>query len=135
MLRAFLGTVLFAHGSRNMLGWFGGSGLLETMEALHLGFSLPKAIAFLVICIQFLGSLMLLSGTATRIAALGVAGIFIGMIVTAHLDHGFFMNWNGAGTGEGYEYHLLVLGICAALFSWGGGALSVDRWIMNRSRH
>jgi putative oxidoreductase len=49
------------------------------------------------------------------------------MIVTSHLDYGFFMNWSGAQRGEGFEYHLLVLGMCVALAVLGGGALSVDR--------
>ena len=27
-------------------------------------------------------------------------------------EHGFFANWSGKHGGEGFEYHLLVLGIC-----------------------
>jgi putative oxidoreductase len=30
---------------------------------------------------------------------------------------------------EGFEYHLLVLGICVALFIMGGGRYSVDQWL------
>jgi len=132
-LRLALGTILFAHGSRSMLGWFGGHGLGATMDALHAGYGLPHAVGFTVIAIQFFGSLMLLAGAATRLAALGVAGIFLGMILTAHLDHGFFMNWYGTAEGEGYEYHLLVLGMAAALLLVGGGRLSVDRLLSGRS--
>lgn len=131
-LRLALGTILFAHGSRSMLGLFGGSGLTSTMQALNTGYGLPMGIAFGVIAIQFFGSLMLLAGAGTRLAAVGVIGIFIGMIVTAHLDHGFFMNWYGTAQGEGYEYHLLVIGMALALMVNGGGRLSVDQVLAHR---
>ena len=42
------------------------------------------------------------------------------------------MNWFGQQQGEGYEYHLLVIGIAAALLVTGGGRWSVDREIVKR---
>jgi putative oxidoreductase len=36
------------------------------------------------------------------------------------------MNWFGNQQGEGFEYHLLALGIAIALIIMGGGAWSVD---------
>jgi putative oxidoreductase len=65
----------------------------------------------------------------TRVAAVGIFGLFVGMIVFIHRPNGFFMNWFGklpAGM-EGFEYHLLVLGLCVAIFMEGGGKFSVDR--------
>jgi putative oxidoreductase len=53
-------------------------------------------------------------------------------IVTTHLPHGFFMNWFGKQQGEGYEYHLLVIGIAVALLVTGAGKWSVDRKIAQR---
>jgi putative oxidoreductase len=44
-----------------------------------------------------------------------------------HLPYGFFMNWFGNSAGEGFEYHILVIGICSALLVLGGGAWSLDR--------
>jgi putative oxidoreductase len=41
--------------------------------------------------------------------------------------NGFFMNWEGRQKGEGFEYHLLVLAITAAIMIMGSGAWSVDR--------
>jgi putative oxidoreductase len=38
------------------------------------------------------------------------------------------MNWSGTQGGEGFEFHLLALGIVAALILKGSGAASVDRW-------
>jgi len=37
------------------------------------------------------------------------------------------MNWFGQQKGEGFEYHILVLGICIALIVRGGGLFSIDR--------
>jgi putative oxidoreductase len=42
------------------------------------------------------------------------------------------MNWSGKQAGEGFEYHLLLIGICAALVISGAGKWSVDRWILPR---
>ncbi len=131
-IRFVLGIVLFSHGAQSMLGWFGGFGLKATIEFLSSSMGLPTFIGFAVICIQFFGSLMLLTGTLTRIAALGVFGIFIGM-ATYHFDYGFHMNWSGTNEGEGYEYHVLVLSMCLMLLISGGGALSVDRKIMKNN--
>jgi putative oxidoreductase len=44
---------------------------------------------------------------------------------------GFFMNWFGtmpAGQ-EGYEYHLLIIGLAIALLFTGSGRFSIDRLI------
>jgi putative oxidoreductase len=59
-----------------------------------------------------------------------------GKEIIVHFPHGFFMNWFGklpAGQ-EGFEYHLLVIGICAALIFQGGGNLSIDKLIENVMR-
>jgi putative oxidoreductase len=59
----------------------------------------------------------------------------IGAALTEHTKHGFFMNWvGGAPAGaEGFEYHLLTLGMSLPLLITGAGALSVDRWLASRS--
>ena len=43
-----------------------------------------------------------------------------------HWPYGFFMNWSGQQAGEGFEYHLLVLGISLTLVVIGGGKWAVD---------
>jgi putative oxidoreductase len=42
------------------------------------------------------------------------------------------MNWSGTQRGEGYEFHLLALGLGAVILIMGSGALSVDRWLSDR---
>ena len=51
----------------------------------------------------------------------------MGLIVTTHLPHGFFMNWFRKQQGKGYEYHLLVIGISLPLLATGA-----DEWLVNK---
>ena len=125
ILRLVLGVVFFAHGAQKMLGWFGGFGFHATMGSFaHTG--MPAPVALLVICTEFFGGLGLIVGLLTRIASLGIAGLMIGAIFMVHLANGFFMNWMGNQKGEGFEYHLLVIAMAAALLLRGAGAFSLD---------
>lgn len=132
LLRLTLGVVMLPHGSQKMLGWFGGFGFSGTMGFFTEKLGLPWIIAFLVIIGEFCGSLGLLVGFLTRFSAASVIVIMLGAITMAHLPHGFFMNWSGQQQGEGYEYHLLVIGIAAMLLVTGAGRWSVDREIATR---
>jgi len=127
ILRWTLAVVMFPHGAQKLLGWFGGHGFQGTMGHLTDGAGLPWVIAFLVIVIEFFGPLGLALGLLTRPAAFGVASVMVGAVATTHWPHGFFMNWAGNQAGEGFEYHLLTLGIALALMIEGGGAFSLDR--------
>lgn len=131
-LRLVLGVVYFAHGAQKMLGWFGGYGFHGTMGFFtHMG--MPAPVAFLVICTEFFGGLGLIVGLLTRIAALGIGVEMIGAIFMVHMPNGFFMNWAGNQKGEGFEYHLLAIAMCAALLLRGAGAFSVDRALSKSS--
>lgn len=125
-LRLVLAVVMFPHGAQKALGWFGGYGWSGTMGFLTGTVGLPSPLAALVILLELLGPLALLIGVGTRAVALGFIAIMLGAIVNVHAAHGFFMNWSGAQQGEGYEYHLLVIGIALALLGTGGGRWSLD---------
>jgi putative oxidoreductase len=56
----------------------------------------------------------------------------MGAIFMVHLPYGFFMNWFGKQAGEGFEYHLLVIGMSIALMIAGAGRWSVDGLIAGR---
>jgi len=127
IIRIVLGCVLFAHGAQKMLGWFGGGGFSNTMQYFTGGGHMHYITALFVILIEFFGSLMLIFGALTRVAALGVFGLFTGIIYNVAFANGFFMNWGGTQKGEGFEYHLLVLGMALALMIAGGGSFSIDR--------
>jgi putative oxidoreductase len=48
-------------------------------------------------------------------------------ILTVHVANGFFMNWYGTQKGEGFEYHLLAIGLALIVMIRGGGAFSLDK--------
>ena len=125
LLRLFLGIVFFPHGAQKLLGLFGGGGFAKTMSGMT-GMGLPAVVVFLVILIEFFGSLSMLLGFLSRISAVGILCVMLGAVFTVHLKNGFFMNWMGNQKGEGFEYHLLVIGICLALLVLGSGRYSVD---------
>jgi putative oxidoreductase len=129
IIRIVLGLILFPHGAQKLLGWFGGYGFNGTMGYLTGAVGLPGIIAFLVIAIEFFGSLALIFGFATRIVAVGIIALFTGIILTSHFQNGFFMNWSGNTKGEGYEFHLLIIGMAIALLISGAGKWSVDHVI------
>jgi putative oxidoreductase len=127
ILRLTLGLVMFPHGAQKLLGWYGGFGFDGTMGFFTQQMGMPWLVAFLVIIGESFGSVALLLGLLTRFTAASLAVIMLGAITMVHLPHGFFMNWFGKQQGEGYEYHLLVIGITAALMVTGAGRWSVDR--------
>jgi putative oxidoreductase len=134
VLRLTLGLVMFPHGAQKMLGWFGGHGFSATTSFLTQGAGLPAPVALLVILIEFFGSLALILGAFSRAAALGIIAVMVGAVATVHLPNGFFMNWSGAQAGEGFEYHLLVIGIALAVVLRGSGTFSIDRILSRRAR-
>jgi putative oxidoreductase len=54
-------------------------------------------------------------------------------IFMSHAANGFFMNWYGNQKGEGFEYHLLVIGLALIVLVSGGGKASLDALIARRS--
>ena len=125
VLRLTLAVVMFAHGAQKALGWFGGDGLRRTLDSLRKS-GVPSPVAVLAIMVEFLGPLGLAVGLLTRVAALGIAAVMRGAILTVHGRHGFFMNWYGNQPGEGFEYHVLAIGLAAALVLNGAGVWSLD---------
>ncbi len=75
------------------------------------------------------GSISLILGFVSRFCAFGIGCIMLGAILMVHHANGFFMNWQGNQKGEGFEYHLLALGLVLAVMLGGGGKWSVDRAI------
>ncbi len=131
-LRITLGLVIFPHGAQKLFAWFGGYGFSGTMHHFTENMGIPYVFALLAILAESFGSLGLIVGLGTRIAALGI-GITIGVAaLMGHVQHGFFMNWSGKQAGEGFEYHLLVVGMALALIISGGGKWSLDRLLAKK---
>lgn len=131
--RLVLGLVMLPHGLQKTLGLFGGYGFHQTLGFFTDTMHVPAPLAVLVILSESLGSLALLLGFGTRLAAFGASAVMFGAIAMSHWSNGFFMNWFGNQPGEGFEYHLLALALSIPLVVRGAGAWSVDRWLAART--
>ena len=133
-IRLALGVVMFPHGAQKVLAWFGGPGITKTLQAFA-GMGFPAWSVVALMAVESLGAVLLVFGFLTRLWALGIAASITICMFLNHVQHGFFMNWFGQQQGEGFEYHILVIGICLALLIKGGGALSVDRKLSSGSKY
>ena len=129
LARWVLGFLLFVHGSQLMLGWFGGSGFAGPMAFFTQQLGIPAPFAFISICGQFFGGVLLLLGLAGRQAALSIIGNMVVAVAKVHWHFGLFMNWFGTQKGEGFEYHLLAISLGLIVLLRGSGALSLDHWL------
>lgn len=130
--RLTLGLVIFPHGAQKLLGLFGGYGYSATIDFFTTQMGLPAIIAFSIIMIEFFGSISLILGFVSRFWALSLAGMFLGIIYTTQLEHGFFMNWFGNQAGEGFEYSLLIIGLALSIVINGSGKWSIDKLISKK---
>jgi len=129
--RVVLGLVILPHGLQKLLGLFGGYGFGATVE-FFTGMGVPAFIAVLVILGDSFGALFLVLGLISRVSAAGITLIMIGAVFLVHLPNGFFMNWFGAQKGEGFEFHILALGLALIVLVRGGGKWSLDSLIGGR---
>jgi putative oxidoreductase len=134
LLRLSLGIVFFPHGAQKVLGWFGGYGFSATMDFFTGMMHVPAFFAFLAIAAEFAGSIGLILGLFTRLAALGIAANMLVAVAMVHWQNGLFMNWAGNQKGEGFEFHLLAISVAVALIIRGGGKWAADTTIENSLR-
>jgi putative oxidoreductase len=133
--RLALGVTVFPHGAQKLFGWFGGYGFNGTMGFLTGQMHLPWIIGVLVILIESIGSVFLIFGFATRIAAFAVIVNFLGVLFTSVINNGFFMNWGmQPNKGEGIEYFILFFGLALVALISGGGKASIDSAIVNNNK-
>jgi putative oxidoreductase len=132
LARLTLGLIMFPHGAQKALGWFGGYGYGGTMNFFTQQMHIPAPLAFLAIAAEFAGSIGLIAGCLSRIAAFGIAVNMVVAILTVHAANGFFMNWSGQQKGEGFEYHLLAIGLALIVIFYGAGKWSLDRFAASR---
>ena len=130
--RVALALVILPHGLQKTFGWFGGWGVEGTLNWFETALGVPPPLAMLVILGELLGAVALALGLFSRLGALGIALTMLGAIALVHAPSGFFMNWSGTQAGEGFEYHLLALALSLPLVVKGGGAWSLDTWLLSR---
>jgi putative oxidoreductase len=129
-LRIVAGIVFAAHGAQKLFGLFGGSGLSGAADVFAaLGLRPPLPIALGSGIVELAGGLLLVAGAWTRWAGVALLADLALVIWTAHLPHGFFLNWRlRPGIGHGVEFHLLLVGALVCLLLTGPGAFSIDGW-------
>ncbi|HEY2168852.1 MAG TPA: DoxX family protein [Candidatus Angelobacter sp.] len=131
-LRIVAGIIVLPYGMQKLFGWssapeFGPKGISGTLAQITAK-NIPKAVAWLTIIGQSLGSIALLAGFLGRIAAGGLFIIFTGALIV-HLPDGWTVNWFGSKKGEGIEYFVLLLAVLLVIVLKGSGALSMDCWL------
>jgi putative oxidoreductase len=134
VLRFFLGLIMLPHGGQKLFGWFGGFGFEASVEYFVGTIGLPWIFAVAIVLIEFFGPVGLILGLASRFWAAAIAAIMVGAIFTVSLQYGFFMNWFGNQQGEGYEFHLLMIGLSLAVILNGSGRYSIDGLIKEGMR-
>ncbi len=126
ILRLGLAIAYFAHGSQQLLAWFGGRGFKGTLNNWKEKYRIPTPIGAIGIFTEFFGSIALLVGFLTRPFALGLTIFMLVAIQKAHWKYGFILA-RRQGEGSGIEYCLALLLMSLALLVGGGGAISIDR--------
>ena len=131
--RLALGIVILPHGLQKTVGMFGGGGFNGTVEAF-VGMGLPTVVVYLIIAGESLGAVGLILGFLSKLAAFGIGLIMAGAIFMHHLPNGFFMNWfgkqeEGICLGQGFEYHILAIGLALVVLIKGAGKWSIDHAI------
>lgn len=132
LARLALGIVFFPHGAQKVLGWFGGYGFSGTLNAFTQQMHIPMVFAVMAILAEFLGSLGLITGFLSRIAAFGIATNMVVAVAMVHHTNGFFMNWYGNQKGEGIEYHILAIGLALIVMIYGAGKCSIDKLLTGK---
>jgi putative oxidoreductase len=127
--RVVLGIVFLPHGLQKLLGLFGGYGFSGTADSF-VSTGLPSTVAVLIIIGESFGSAGLILGFLSRVGAFGIILIMLGAVSLVHIHNGFFMNWFGNQKGEGFEYHILAIGLALIILIKGGGGWSVDGLLM-----
>jgi len=120
--RIVVGAVFMAHGAQKLFGAFGGPGLSAIVQMMG-------PLGYLVTIGEFFGGLGLIFGFLSRFSAASIILIMLGAIGMVHSQFGFFMNWTGKQAGEGFEYHLLVIGTLLPILIAGPGRFAIGRYL------
>jgi putative oxidoreductase len=121
LARVVFGTLMAAHGSQKLFGWFGGYGLNGTGGYFEsLGFRPGRLFAAAAGLAEFGGGLLLALGLLGPLGSALILATMVVAAVTVHLQHGLFAMTNGV------EVPLLYATSASALGLTGPGAYSLD---------
>jgi len=121
LARLTVGTLMAAHGSQKLFGWFGGYGLTGTAGFFEsLGFRPGRWFAAAAGAAELGGGLLLVLGLLSPFGAALVVSVMIVAAGSVHWHHGVFASSNGI------EVPLLYGAAAAAIALTGPGAYSLD---------
>ena len=123
LLRLMTGLILFVAGTGKVLGWFGGFGMMSTVEIFRTNMHLSSFWAYLSSYTEFIGGFLIMIGLLTRFASIA---LLINMLV-ATLLVGFKNFFLG-----GAAYPCLLFVIFLVLVLTGPMAYSVDALLSNK---
>lgn len=119
VLRVILGTAFVGHGLQKVLGLFGGAGIDGFAQGLErFGFRATTVLSWVTGLTELVGGALVLLGAATPLAAAGLLGVMIN-VVLLKFDNGFFAP-------AGFEFEFVLGGLATGLIFTGAGRLAVD---------
>lgn len=119
--RLVFGSLMVAHGTQKLFGWFGGHGLAGTGGFLDsLGFRPGKAFAAAASLTEITGGLLLALGFLGPVGPALIISVMIVAAMSVHWKHGLFASTNGI------EVPLLYAAMALAIGLTGPGAFSLD---------
>jgi putative oxidoreductase len=119
--RLVIGTLMAAHGTQKLFGWFGGYGLAGTGGFFEqLGFRPGRAFAAAASVTEITAGTLIALGFLGPIGPALLLSVMIVAAVTVHWNHGLFASNNGI------EVPLLYSTVALTLALTGAGAYSLD---------
>ncbi len=112
-LRLTLGIVFIAHSSHKVYGH------LHDYATFIGSLGVPVWLGYVSAFTEFLGGILLILGSLTRLAAFALLIDMIVAIAKVHWKHGLMGN-------GGYEFPLALATIAFALIFFGAGPISID---------
>lgn len=124
-VRLVVGSVFMAHGAQQLFGAFDGPGLASTMSSRGPGGG--GIIGLLTAIGLFFGGAGIMTGFLARFSAAANIIIMIGAILLIHAPNGFFLVNARYQYMGGFEYNIVLIGLCLPILIAGPGKLSI-KW-------
>jgi putative oxidoreductase len=119
--RLVLGSLMVAHGTQKLFGWFGGYGLAGTAGFFEsMGFRPGRAFVAAASLAEITGGLLLALGFLGPVGPALIISVMIVAAITVHWKNGLF------ATANGIEVPLLYAAGAVTLALTGPGLLSLD---------
>jgi uncharacterized membrane protein YphA (DoxX/SURF4 family) len=122
IVRIYLGVGLFVRG----ILFISASQGIATLVDLSTFSVASAALAHYVTFAHLVGGLLLAAGLLTRLAALIQIPVLVGAVFLVHLQEGLL------SANQSLEFSALVLFLLAAVFVFGAGPWSADRYVFDR---